>query len=113
MAVPTSVRRAAGLKPWTSFIISTVTMAIEPAKMISWSYGTRLSPMVSVKSTNTRLPPRSHQLARGVSSWVSSRRRMSSAPNPWRCMRRRRFHFNTPAKATPSTDITGMKRARA
>ena len=44
-------------------------MSIEPAKMISWLYGTSVRPMVMVKITNTRLPPRIHQLGEVRSTW--------------------------------------------
>ncbi len=65
-AVPISMLRFAGSSSSISRYIRNRIIDIEPMKMISCASGTWLIPMVSVKMTNTRLPPRIHQLG-----WVS------------------------------------------
>ena len=59
----------AGSSTFTRRLMRNTTISIEPAKMISWLYGTSVRPMVTVKITNTRLPPRIHQLGGVRSSW--------------------------------------------
>ena len=77
--------------------------------MISFAKRNSDRPTLSVISTNTRLPPSTHQLGAARSPpCTASSRSISASPWPWRRRRAHCLRCSSAASATPASETAGM-----